>query len=152
LQAVSLAYHVNIRIHQLQQPWYDICNFEDAEWIHLAFHDYRHYSSVRRLRHLFSKLPAKHREVPHEVRSVVGKELAERNRITHRQAMLILNGTDYDWSRSLDYLGLVCKHGTDVTKTSLNRAEKEELKRLQQFWKQGNEPSDSGIVQHRLSI
>lgn len=66
--------------------------------------------------------------------------------------MLILNGTDYDWSRSLDYLGLVCKHGTDVIKTSLNRAEKEELKRLQQFWKQGNEPSDSGIVQHRLSI
>ncbi|GJQ14954.1 hypothetical protein GpartN1_g6745.t1 [Galdieria partita] len=158
LQAVSLAFHVNIRIHQLEEPWYDLCNFDDAEWIHLAFHDYRHYSSVRRLRHLFSNLPAKHREVPHEVRSVAGRELADRNKITYQQAMAVLNSTDYDWSRSLDYLGLICKHNVEVPrkKAHFNRAEKKELRRLEQFWSRNvvdnREWATHWVEQHRLSI
>lgn len=139
---------MNIRIHQLEEPWYDICNFDDADWIHLAFHDYRHYSSVRRLRNLFSNLPAKHREVPHQLRDIVGRELAEMNEISYRQAMAVLDGTDYDWSRSLDYLGLICKHTAGFSnKAHLNRVEKKELKTLQQFWNQ-----KQWIDGHRLSI
>ncbi|CAI5509893.1 unnamed protein product, partial [Closterium sp. Naga37s-1] len=49
LQAVSLLLKRNICIHQLQQPRWNIVNFDDANTstIHLSYHDGGHYSSVR---------------------------------------------------------------------------------------------------------
>ncbi|CAI5510635.1 unnamed protein product [Closterium sp. Naga37s-1] len=49
LQAVSLLLKRNACIHQLQQPRWNIVNFDDASTptIHLSYHDGDHYNSVR---------------------------------------------------------------------------------------------------------
>uniref|UniRef100_A0A6B2L5Q9 OTU domain-containing protein n=1 Tax=Arcella intermedia TaxID=1963864 RepID=A0A6B2L5Q9_9EUKA len=50
IQACSLAYTVNITIHQLGQPRWDIKNFDDSvKTIHLSYHQGEHYSSVRKI-------------------------------------------------------------------------------------------------------
>jgi OTU domain-containing protein 3 len=49
IQATSLLYSVNVIIHQLDQPRWEIINFEDPKTraIHLSYHDGDHYASVR---------------------------------------------------------------------------------------------------------
>lgn len=48
LQAMSLGYEVNIVIHQLDKPRWEIVNFPSSQkTIHLAYHNGEHYSSVR---------------------------------------------------------------------------------------------------------
>jgi OTU domain-containing protein 3 len=48
LQAASLLFRVNVLIHQLDMPRWDIVNFTDgARSIQLAYHDGDHYNSVR---------------------------------------------------------------------------------------------------------
>lgn len=49
LQAMSLAHNVNIIVHQLGQPRWQIINFPEATTraIHLSYHDGEHYASVR---------------------------------------------------------------------------------------------------------
>jgi OTU domain-containing protein 3 len=49
IQAFSLAYSVNITIHQLGQPRWDIVNFHGMKSIHLSYHQGEHYSSVRKI-------------------------------------------------------------------------------------------------------
>jgi len=49
IQAFSLAYSVNITIHQLGQPRWDIVNFYGMKTIHLSYHQGEHYSSVRKI-------------------------------------------------------------------------------------------------------
>jgi len=49
IQAFSLAYSVNITIHQLGQPRWDIVNFHGMKAIHLSYHQGEHYSSVRKI-------------------------------------------------------------------------------------------------------
>ena len=47
IQAASQLYQVNITIHQLNQPRWEIPNFPGKRTIHLSYHDGDHYSSVR---------------------------------------------------------------------------------------------------------
>jgi len=47
IQAASLAYMVNITIHQLDTPRWDIINFPGEKTIHLSYHQGSHYASVR---------------------------------------------------------------------------------------------------------
>jgi len=50
IQAFSLAYSVNITIHQLGQLRWDILNFHGGmKTIHLSYHQGEHYSSVRKI-------------------------------------------------------------------------------------------------------
>jgi len=51
IQACSLAYSINITIHQLGQPRWDIINFQISlvKTIHLSYHQGEHYSSVRKI-------------------------------------------------------------------------------------------------------
>jgi len=50
IQAFSLAYSVNITIHQLGQPRWDITNFHHGmKTVHLSYHQGEHYSSVRKI-------------------------------------------------------------------------------------------------------
>jgi OTU domain-containing protein 3 len=46
LQAASLALSINITIHQLDQPRWEIINFPRSMTIQLSFHDGQHYNSV----------------------------------------------------------------------------------------------------------
>lgn len=66
IQAASVLLGVNITIHQLDSPRWDVVNFAGARSIHLSYHDVlflklspflrqgQHYSSVRPLRELMS--------------------------------------------------------------------------------------------------
>ncbi|KAK5576510.1 hypothetical protein RB653_007654 [Dictyostelium firmibasis] len=50
IQAASLAYNVNITIHQMDQPRWEITNHfppEKNKTIHLSYHNDEHYNSVR---------------------------------------------------------------------------------------------------------
>lgn len=49
LQAASLVTHSNICIHRKSSPRWYIKNFDDrdAQMIHLSYHDWEHYNSVR---------------------------------------------------------------------------------------------------------
>eukprot|EP01130_Rhizamoeba_saxonica_P017370 TRINITY_DN8400_c0_g1_i1.p1 TRINITY_DN8400_c0_g1~~TRINITY_DN8400_c0_g1_i1.p1 ORF type:complete len:408 (-),score=72.13 TRINITY_DN8400_c0_g1_i1:128-1234(-) len=48
IQAASVRYVVNIIIHQLDQPRWEVINFSpDTRTIHLSYHDGDHYNSVR---------------------------------------------------------------------------------------------------------
>jgi len=51
IQACSLAYSINITIHQLSKPRWDIVNFPTSQvkTIHLSYHQGEHYSSVRKI-------------------------------------------------------------------------------------------------------
>jgi OTU domain-containing protein 3 len=51
IQAASLVYNINICIHQLEQPRWEISNFDGAtvRTIHLSYHQGDHYASVRRM-------------------------------------------------------------------------------------------------------
>jgi len=50
IQAASIVYHVNICIHQLEQPRWELINYEKSttRCIHLSYHSGDHYASVRR--------------------------------------------------------------------------------------------------------
>jgi OTU domain-containing protein 3 len=50
IQAASMMLSVNITIHQLEQPRWEIANFDltSARNLHLSYHDGDHYASVRR--------------------------------------------------------------------------------------------------------
>lgn len=48
LQAMSLVYQVNIVIHQLDQPRWEVNNFgAEQRSIHLSYHRGDHYASIR---------------------------------------------------------------------------------------------------------
>lgn len=47
LQAVSMCFNVNIVVHQLNMPKYEIANHSNARTIHLSYHNGEHYNSVR---------------------------------------------------------------------------------------------------------
>ncbi|GJD10727.1 OTU domain-containing protein 3 [Galdieria sulphuraria] len=49
LHAVSILYHVNVRIHCEDESFVDIVNFEgnEAKWIYLSYQHGEHYGSVR---------------------------------------------------------------------------------------------------------
>lgn len=47
LQALSLVLNVNIKIHRLGEPIWEITNFNRERSIHLSYHDGDHYNSVR---------------------------------------------------------------------------------------------------------
>ncbi|OMJ95161.1 hypothetical protein SteCoe_1535 [Stentor coeruleus] len=47
LQALSLVLNVNIKIHRLGEPIWEITNFDRERSIHLSYHDGDHYNSVR---------------------------------------------------------------------------------------------------------
>ena len=47
LQALSMELQVNINIHRLNEPVWEIMNFTDQRSIHLSYHDGDHYNSVR---------------------------------------------------------------------------------------------------------
>ncbi|EGG14254.1 OTU domain-containing protein [Cavenderia fasciculata] len=51
IQAASLIYQVNIAIHQMNQPRWEIINYVGAKFkmIHLSYHNDEHYASVRSL-------------------------------------------------------------------------------------------------------
>jgi OTU domain-containing protein 3 len=51
LQALSLAFNVNITVHQLEAPWFELINFDlgDTRMVHLSYHDGDHYASVRNI-------------------------------------------------------------------------------------------------------
>jgi len=50
LQAASLRFNVNICIHQLEMPRWEIVNFAPtSRTIHLSYHDGDHYNSVRKI-------------------------------------------------------------------------------------------------------
>jgi len=51
IQACSLAYSINVTIHQLSKPRWDIVNFpiSQVKTIHLSYHQGEHYSSVRKI-------------------------------------------------------------------------------------------------------
>ena len=62
LQALSLCLKINIIVHQLDQPRWEILNHpREAKAIHLSYHDGEHYNSVRLLTDL-GKGPAQ--EIP----------------------------------------------------------------------------------------
>jgi OTU domain-containing protein 3 len=49
IQAASMMLSVNITIHQLEQPRWEISNFDPtSRTLHLSYHDGDHYASVRR--------------------------------------------------------------------------------------------------------
>jgi len=51
IQACSMAYQVNVTIHQLNQPRWELLSLAfSTKTIHLSYHDGQHYSSVRMLR------------------------------------------------------------------------------------------------------
>ncbi|CDF36515.1 unnamed protein product [Chondrus crispus] len=66
LQAVSMAYDVNIRVHQSGKPSYDIRNHhaKNAKVIHLSYHFGEHYASVRPLATATLSIPAQHDPLP----------------------------------------------------------------------------------------
>lgn len=66
LQAISMVYSVNIRIHQSGKPSYDIRNHPDknAQAIHLSYHFGEHYASVRPLHTADLQVPAQHDSLP----------------------------------------------------------------------------------------
>ncbi|EME29593.1 OTU domain-containing protein 3 [Galdieria sulphuraria] len=140
LQAISLLYGVNIRVHRLDQPGYDLENFKEknAVWIHLAFHQGEHYSSVRRLKDVYSNAPAKHCEISASRRASVAKELAKETKTSVEQALIVLNTVDGDEDRSLDYLSLISKNSRSSEEKrhleKLNRVERKELKRLKRLF------------------
>jgi hypothetical protein len=45
LQAMSLLFQINIAIHQLNSPRWEIVNFAGGKTIHLSYHDGDHYAS-----------------------------------------------------------------------------------------------------------
>ncbi|GJQ13154.1 hypothetical protein GpartN1_g4945.t1 [Galdieria partita] len=49
LQAISILYHVNVRIHCEDESFVDIVNFEgdETKWIYLSYQHGEHYGSVR---------------------------------------------------------------------------------------------------------
>jgi len=51
IQACSLAYSINVTIHQLSKPRWDIVNFpaSQVKTVHLSYHQGEHYSSVRKI-------------------------------------------------------------------------------------------------------
>jgi len=140
LQAISLLYGVNIRVHKLDQPAYDLENFKEknAVWIHLAYHQGEHYSSVRRLKDIHSNAPAKHIEISASSRAAVAKELAKETNTTVEQALIVLSTADGDVDRSLDYLSLISKkrRGSEekMHLERLNRSERKELRRLKHLF------------------
>lgn len=62
LQAISMAYNVNIRVHQSHKPSYDIRNHlgKNAKAIHLSYHFGEHYASVRPLATANLNISAQH--------------------------------------------------------------------------------------------
>jgi hypothetical protein len=48
LQAMSLLFKINIAIHQLNSPRWEIVNFAGDRTIHLSYHDGDHYASGTR--------------------------------------------------------------------------------------------------------
>lgn len=66
LQAVSMKYSVNIRVHQSGKPSYDIRNHpgKNAKAIHLSYHFGEHYASVRPLATANLNVPAQHDPLP----------------------------------------------------------------------------------------
>lgn len=66
LQAISMAYKVNIRVHQSGKPSYDIRNHTalKANAIHLSYHFGEHYASVRPLHTSSLLVPAQHGPLP----------------------------------------------------------------------------------------
>lgn len=66
IQAISLVFEVNIRIHQCSKPSYTIHNHaeDDAPAIHMFYHFGEHYASVRPLRQLNDRSPAGHPPLP----------------------------------------------------------------------------------------
>ena len=47
LQALSQVLQVNIKIHILGSPVWEIMNWPGSRWIHLSYHEESHYNSVR---------------------------------------------------------------------------------------------------------
>eukprot|EP00871_Galdieria_phlegrea_P005731 jgi/Galph1/645/GphlegSOOS_G5308.1 len=141
LQAISLLYGVNIRVHRVDQPSFDLENFKDKNSvvIHLAFHQGEHYSSVRRLKDIHSNAPAKHFEVPATQRASTAKELAEETKTTIDKALIVLNCVDGDKDRTVDYLTVISKNLKSVEEKEvlrkLNRGERKELRRLRNVFK-----------------
>eukprot|EP01026_Neomeris_dumetosa_P069245 TRINITY_DN68332_c0_g2_i2.p2 TRINITY_DN68332_c0_g2~~TRINITY_DN68332_c0_g2_i2.p2 ORF type:complete len:487 (-),score=99.43 TRINITY_DN68332_c0_g2_i2:813-2273(-) len=70
LQAASLALEVNICIYQYQQPRWTLSNFpeNEAETIHISYHDGEHYNSVRGIEDFSSGPPA-----PFEIKKGLSK-------------------------------------------------------------------------------
>lgn len=66
LQAISMAYNVNIRVHQSGKPSYDIRNHSarNARVIHISYHFGEHYASVRPLVTANLNVPAQHEPLP----------------------------------------------------------------------------------------
>lgn len=72
LQALSIALMVNIRIHILDSPLWEIMNFDlSSQTIHLSFHDGDHYNSVRLQTDDTGEAA---RQIPHSLQSVRTKE------------------------------------------------------------------------------
>eukprot|EP00871_Galdieria_phlegrea_P001671 jgi/Galph1/2504/GphlegSOOS_G1169.1 len=65
LQAISILYQVNIRIHCEEETFVDIVNFEDSEakWIHLSYQHGEHYGSVRNAKELQEPITVKPQEL-----------------------------------------------------------------------------------------
>lgn len=72
LQALSIALKVNIRIHILDSPLWEIMNFDlSSQTIHLSFHDGDHYNSVRLQTDNTGEAAS---QIPHSLQSVRTKE------------------------------------------------------------------------------
>jgi hypothetical protein len=57
LQALSQMLQVNIKIHILGSPVWEILNWPGNRWIHLSYHEESHYNSVRMRGDLNSETP-----------------------------------------------------------------------------------------------
>lgn len=57
LQALSIALEVNIKIHRLNEPVWEILNFTQKRSINLSYHDGDHYNSVRVKGDLTNEIP-----------------------------------------------------------------------------------------------
>lgn len=66
LQAISMVYNVNIRVHQSGKPSYDIRNHlgRNSRAIHISYHFGEHYASVRPLLTANFNVPAQHQPLP----------------------------------------------------------------------------------------
>lgn len=135
-----MLYGVNIRVHRLDQPAYDLENFKDktSVWIHLAFHQGEHYSSVRRLKDIHSNAPGKHCEISPRDRASIAKELAKETNTSLEKALIVLNTVDGDLERSREFLSLISKSARRSEERryldKLNRIERKELRRLKRLF------------------
>ena len=88
LQALSLVLEVNIKIHMVDRPIWEIKNNNAWRFIHLSYHDGDHYNSVR-LKGDNSTEPSK--AIPENLKLVQTKEEADQTA----------------WSDALEYAGIL---------------------------------------------